>query len=76
MKVHDIKRFYVQNTITDREIVCHSLTHACEIVINQHDENNLIHIGGYNLDYYRKGDSVNSLFLRCVNILSGIEQGV
>ena len=71
MKISNIKRFYVENTLSnEKDKIFYSLQKAVEYVIEQADENLLIHIGGYNLEYYIKGDTVNGLYLRCSNIIA------
>ena len=71
MKISNIKRFYVTNTISnEKDKVFYSLQKAVEYVIEQANENLLIHIGRYNLEYYIKGDTVNSLYLKCSNIIA------
>lgn len=74
MKISNIKRFYVENTLSnEKDKIFYSLKKAVEYVIEQANENLLIHIGGYNLEYYIKGDTVNSLYLRCSNIIATLK---
>ena len=70
MRISDIKRFYVQNTITDEQKGFCSLTQAVEYAIEKANTNLLIHIGGYNLEYYLIGDTFDSLYTRCANIIA------
>ena len=72
MKISDIKNFYLEDTNSGKEIKVHSLKHACELAVNRHDVNTLIHIGGYNLDYYHESDSAGALYNRCVEIIHNI----
>lgn len=71
MKISDVKRFYVEDTLTCTEVATFfSLTQAVEYVIAKANTNLLIHIGGYNLHYYLKGDTHNTLYLRCANTIA------
>ena len=67
-------KFYVQNTITDEEIKFSSLKKAVEHCVALKDMNTLIHIGGYNLDYYIAGDTFDTLYARCKEILDTIKK--
>lgn len=72
MKISNIKKFYLEDTKTGKTVVAHSLRHACELAVNAHDINLLIHIGGYNLDYYQPYDSTATLYNRCLEIINNI----
>ena len=72
MKISNIKNFYLENTNTGKTVVAHTLRHACELAVNAHNTNLLIHIGGYNLDYYQPNDSVTMLYNRCLEIINNI----
>lgn len=65
--------YYIEDTKTNRDILstC-SLWHACELAVNRHDTNILIHIGSFNLDYYMRGDTTLSLYDRCKKILASL----
>jgi hypothetical protein len=73
MRISDVKRFYVQNTRTDEQRGFCSLTQAVEYAIKKADTNNLIHIGGYNVEYYLYGDTHESLYARCAEIIRGLK---
>jgi hypothetical protein len=72
MKISDVKRYYVQHSYTDEQKGFTTLTSAVKYVIEKKDHNLLIHIGGYNLDSYNRGDSFETLYNRCVNTLASI----
>lgn len=63
---------YVQNIYTDKEYKFNSLKKAVEYAISVKDETNLIHIGYYNLDYYKNGDTFDTLYKRCKEIIKNI----
>ena len=46
-----------------------SLDKAIEACLEAKNEAYLIHIGYWNLDYYKKGDTFESLKARCENII-------
>lgn len=68
-KISYIKRYYVEHYYTDEEKGFKTLTAAVKYVLEKKDTNLLIHIGGYNLDYYHNGDTFESLYNRCVAIV-------
>lgn len=72
MTVSSIKNFYVENTITEEEKSFNSLKKAVEYCIKQKNTNLLIHIGGYNLEYYEQGDTYETLYNKCKEILEKI----
>lgn len=63
---------WVQNVYTDEEHKFNSLKKAVEYAITLKDDTNLLHIGYFNLDYYRKGDTFNTLYNRCKEIIKNI----
>lgn len=67
-----IKRYYVQNTLTDKTKGFSSLKKAVEYCITEKNTALLIHIGGYNLDYYKIGDDFLSLYSRCKEYLNSL----
>lgn len=69
MKISYVKRYYVENVCTNEEKDFKTLTAAVKYVLEKKDANLLIHIGGYNLDYYHNGDTFNSLYNRCASII-------
>lgn len=72
MKISYIKRFYVQHCFTDCQVGFSSLTAAVRYAVSQKDTNLLVHIGFFNLDYYRNGDTFDTLYQRCVEIVKNI----
>jgi hypothetical protein len=70
-RISDIKNFYLED-FDGNEVRVNSLQRACELAVDRHDVHTLIHIGGYNLDYYRYGDTVETLYNRCVEIIHKI----
>lgn len=72
MKISYVKKYYVAHSYLDEEKTFKTLSGAVKYVIEQKDPNLLIHIGGYNLDSYNRGDSFESLYNRCVDTLASI----
>lgn len=72
MKVSYVKRYYVQNVNTNEEKSFKTLAAAVKYALEKKDTNLLIHIGGYNLDYYHCGDNFENLYNRCVTIVTQI----
>lgn len=70
MKVSYIKKYYVEHYYTDEQKSFKTLTAAVKYVLEKKDTNLLIHIGGYNLDYYHNGDTFESLYNRCATIVA------
>ena len=64
-------RFFVQDTeeFENNGIEYKSLDKAIEACLEAKNEAYLIHIGYWNLDYYKKGDTFESLKARCENII-------
>ena len=71
-KISDFKNFYLED-FDGKEVTVHSLKRACELAVERGDVNTLIHIGFYNLDCYRKGDTVATLYGRCAEIIHNIK---
>ena len=64
-------KFFVQNTdeVENNEVEFNTLDKAVEGCIDAKDEAYLIHVGYWNLDYYKKGDTFEILKARCENII-------
>lgn len=64
-------KFFVQNTdeFENNEVEFNTLDKAVKWCINAKNDAYLIHIGYWNLDYYKKGDTFESLKARCENII-------
>lgn len=64
-------KFFVQDTeeFENNGIEYKSLDKAIEACLEAKNEAYLIHIGYWNLDYYKKGDTFESLKARCENII-------
>ena len=70
MKISDIKNFYVEDIYNNhKEIRVSSLKKACEIAIERAETTTLIHIGSFNLDRYHIGDTYETLYQRCADII-------
>ena len=70
-RISDIKNFYLED-FDGNEVTVHSLKRACELAVERRDVHTLIHIGYYNLDRYHYGDTVETLYNRCVEIIRKI----
>ena len=68
-----IKRYYVQDALTDKTKGFQSLKKAVEYCISEKNTSLLIHIGGYNLDYYKKGDTYTTLYNRCKDFINELK---
>lgn len=68
-----IKRYYVQNALTDKTNGFSSLKKAVEYCITERNTALLIHIGGYNLDYYKIGDTYITLYNRCKDFINELK---
>lgn len=74
MKVSNIKAFYVEHRYNDApQKSFRSLIQAVQYAVTQADEDLLIHIGWYNLVYYKNGDTVEELYRRCKKIIADIK---
>lgn len=63
------KGYSVENIFTDEVKPFRSLKKAVEYAVGQRDSTNLVTCGGVNLDYYMSGDTVETLYSRCKNVI-------
>lgn len=61
--------YKIQRNLKTNGIEYKSLDKAIEACLEAKNEAYLIHIGYWNLDYYKKGDTFESLKARCENII-------
>lgn len=62
-------KFYVENDDCENIFATYSLTAAVRFCVDKKDPSLLIHIGYWNLDGYKDGDTFNSLYKRCEKYL-------
>lgn len=57
--------YYVELTYEDTNIPFKSLLKAVKFAVESENTSALIHNGYRNFDYYRKGDTIETLLARC-----------
>ena len=68
-----IKTYYVEHTISSEYVTFKSLKKAVEYSIQKKNEMLIIHVGGWNLDGYNRGDTFETLYNRCKKYLAEIK---